>query len=305
MPMGVTGTFYRKPNYLDLWKTAYQKVQEWSEHFQRDAAPDSVWLQQAAQDLQQYGALTPPPHARPSMHLARGFVASYLNASAVSLRDASLAMTYPNFSRSSALSLMRIAVEASATCMWIADPNLDLDMRLRRASQLGVRSLAESASRILDQDVVVPEFNRHPSDLSREMIETIIGWTRARGWTCANGKTITARLWKNEMPGYKKLVGLASEETPETGESTYSWLSAAIHSDVFYARFLELDDSDRFALTEFFIAVRRYWKTLDAVSVVMGWDDHDLYGWFYPVLERIQSKLGYSGESADADASAS
>ena len=299
LPMRVTGTFYFKPGYLDLWETACQGVEEWSERFGRDAAPSSAWARQATQDLHRYGERTPPPQVRPSMHLARSLVTSSLNASAASLKDASLAMTYPNFSRPSALALMRIAVEASATCVWITDSDLDLDMRLRRASQLIVRTFDESANRFLNEDAVVPGYDMHPRDFYKKMIEAVIGWARDRGWKCANGKAITARLWKNEIPGYKRLVGLASEETTEAGESTYSWLSGAIHSDAIYTRYLELDDSDHLVMSEFYIAVKRYWSGLAVVADVMGWDDHDLHGWFYPMLAHIQSDLGYSGDMDD------
>ena len=61
----------------------------------------------------------------------------YLKGATVATLDTS------SVARWSSLSLTRSLIEASADCLWLVDPSLDLDTRIRRTNQKFVRSCDE------------------------------------------------------------------------------------------------------------------------------------------------------------------
>ena len=96
--------------------------------------------------------------------------------------------------RWSSLSLIRSLIEASADCLWLVDPALNLDTRLRRTSQMFVRACDEMIRMLPDDQETTPRLFAIDPIAKAECMEAMDGtlkWAKAQGWTCRNGKALT------------------------------------------------------------------------------------------------------------------
>ena len=137
-------------------------------------------------------------------------------------------------------SLTRSATEASATCLWLCSNKATWEERLRRLSQLHLRS----AYTCLVDEGIDPNDRPVRSTMDQNAIltldecDTVIREVRARGWTCAKGrnkgKEPTITTWVRELPTYSDLMKEASVIIPASTEvlkGIYSTSSRSVHTD--------------------------------------------------------------------------
>ena len=258
----------------------------------RDAESESVCSQQAKAYEESYAEVD--NHQTTLVHtqnLAKNLVHGGLDylksATAATLNTGSLA-------RWSALSLTRSLIEASADCLWLVDPKLDLDTRVRRTNQMFVRSCDEMLRMLPDRQSTTSRFlsiDPVAKTVCLKARDSALEWAKAQGWACANGKAITRKTWIGEIPSHKAMVALAAEGEPDYWMDVYSMLSGATHSQPLLMT-LSLGDEpethlDR-ALMVLDIGISFYTDALRQLAEFMGWRDHDIDKWFAPVHLAIQ-----------------
>ena len=136
--------------------------------------------------------------------------------------------------------LTRSALEASVTCLWLCSNKIPWEERLRRFSQLhlksGYTSLKESGIDLHNR----PDPSTVAQDiiLTLEECDTLIDEVMTRGWTCRRGqnagKTPTISKWIRELPTYSDLMKEASviiPVLPEVLPALYSISSRSVHTD--------------------------------------------------------------------------
>ena len=258
----------------------------------RAAESESVYSQQAKAYEERYaevdGHQTTLVHTQGlAKNLVHGGLDYLKSATAATLNTGSVA-------RWSALSLTRSLIEASADCLWLVEPNLDLDTRVRRTNQMFVRSCDEMLRMLPDRQATTSRFLSIDPAVKVECQrarDSALNWAKAQGWACANGKTITRKTWIGEIPSHKAMVALAAEGEPDYWMDVYSILSGATHSQPLLMT-LSLGDEpethlDR-ALMVLDIGISFYTDALRQLAEFMGWRDHDIDKWFAPVHLAIQ-----------------
>ncbi len=136
--------------------------------------------------------------------------------------------------------LARSAVESSATCLWLCSNKITPGERLRRFSQLHLKSAYTS----LRDEGIDPNNPPDPSSIPRDLAltlaecDTLIDEVKARGWLCrrgkSKGKTPTVSSWVRELPSYSDLMRDASSifpMSPEALRCIYSMSSRSVHTD--------------------------------------------------------------------------
>ena len=194
----------------------------------------------------------------------------------------------------SSLPLTRSLIEASADCLWLADPTLNLDTRLRRTSQMFVRACGEMLRILPDTLDGTPRFLSIDPDAKPICLEArnaALEWAKAQGWTCARGKSITPTRWVAEIPSHTEAVALAAQGTPDYWKDVYRMLSGATHSQPLLMT-LSLSAEPESILDRAFmvldIGVSFYTDALKKFAEFMGWNDHDIDDWFAPVHLAIE-----------------
>ena len=196
--------------------------------------------------------------------------------------------------RWSSLSLTRSLIEASADCLWLIDPNLDLDTRVRRTNQMFARSCDEMLRILPDRHATTSRFLSIDPTAKAECLkarDSALNWAKAQGWVCANGKAITRKTWIGEIPSHKAMVAIAAEEEPDFWMDVYSMLSGATHSQPLLMTLSLRDEPDAHldrALMVLDIGISFYTDALRQLADFMGWHDHDIGEWFAPVHLAIQ-----------------
>ena len=136
--------------------------------------------------------------------------------------------------------LTRSAVEASATSIWVCSNKITWEERLRRFSQLHLRSTYNclkdegfNATNRPDPATVHPDIV-----LTWDECQTLINEVKARGWTCRKGKhkgkTPTISRWVAELPKFSDIVQDAATivSLPADGmRAIYSMSSRSVHTD--------------------------------------------------------------------------
>ena len=200
--------------------------------------------------------------------------------------------------RWSSLALTRLLIEASAECIWLVSPDLDLETRLRRTNQLFVRACHEMIRMLPDGNETVPRLIRVDPVVRATSVwgrDSALEWARGQGWRCSNGKTITRARWIGEIPRYGEMAALAGEGVPDYSKDVYSMLSGVIHSQPSLMVLSLREDPAVLlhrALLVLDIGIRFYTNALRTYADFMGWDDHDVDDWFGPVhatLEHLRS----------------
>ena len=134
--------------------------------------------------------------------------------------------------------LARSAMEASATCLWLCSNKITWEERLRRHSQLHLKS----AYTCLKEEGIDPNNPPDRSTIGEDIIltmeecNTIINWVKGRGWTCKRGRNreSTISRWVGELPSYSDLMKEAATIIPVSPEhlrSIYSMYSRSVHTD--------------------------------------------------------------------------
>ena len=196
--------------------------------------------------------------------------------------------------RWSSLSLTRSLIEASADCLWLVDPNLDLDTRVRRTNQMFVRSCDEMIRILPDRHATTSRFLSIDPTAKADCLkarDSALNWAKAQGWACANGKAITRKTWIGEIPSHKAMVALAAEGERDYWMDVYSMLSGATHSQPLWMTLSLRDEPDTHldrALMVLDIGISFYTDALRRLAEFMGWRDHDIDRWFAPVHLAIQ-----------------
>ena len=258
----------------------------------RDAESESVYSQQAKAYEEIYAEVD--DHQTTLVHtqnLAKNLVHGGLDylksATAATLNTGSVA-------RWSALSLTRSLIEASADCLWLVDPKLNLDTRVRRTNQMFVRSCDEMLRMLPDRESTTSRFlsiDPAAKTVCLKARDSALEWAKAQGWACANGKAITRKTWIGEIPSHKAMVALAAEGEPDYWMDVYSMLSGATHSQPLLMTLSLGDEPDTHldrALMVLDIGVSFYTDALRRLAEFMGWRDHDIDKWFAPVHLAIQ-----------------
>ena len=204
--------------------------------------------------------------------------------------------------RWSSLTLTRSLIEASVECLWLVDPVLDLDTRLRRTNQMFVRSCDEML-RILpgDNETTPRLLSIDPAANTKclEARDAALKWAIAQDWTCDNGKTITRGRWIGAIPSYRETVALAAHRIPALAaqggqdywKDVYSMLSSATHSQPLLMALSIRDEPDALldrSLMVLDFGVSFYTHALRQYAGFMGWEDHDIDNWFGPVHATLQ-----------------
>ena len=139
-----------------------------------------------------------------------------------------------------ATTLARSAVEASAVSLWLCSNTITWEERLRRVSQLHLRSAVDCLRAMGIDPGNPPEPPTVEPDiiLSIEECKTLIDWVTARGWTCRHGKRKgkmpTIQTWGREIPAYSDLMNEASAVVGlPTGvlRQLYALYSRSVHTD--------------------------------------------------------------------------
>ena len=192
------------------------------------------------------------------------------------------------------LSLTRSLFEASADCLWLVDPGLDLNTRLRRTNQMFFRACSEMARILPDPQEKASRFLSVDPTARVECLkakESSLKWARAQGWSCTSGKYITPGRWIGEIPSHTKMVALVGQGESGYWEDVYRMLSGVTHSQPLLMT-LSLNDRpdsdlDR-ALMVLDMGISFYCRALIRFAEFMGWNDHDIEHWFLPVHLAIQ-----------------
>ena len=137
-------------------------------------------------------------------------------------------------------SLARSALEGAVTCLWLCSNRITWEERLRRFSQLHLKSAYTS----LKEEGI--DLNNRPDPstvaehivLTMEECDTLIKEVNAQGWLCKKGKnagkTPAIRRWVGELPTHSDIMKDAAaivQVDPETLRSLYSVSSRSVHTD--------------------------------------------------------------------------
>lgn len=195
----------------------------------------------------------------------------------------------------SSLALTRSLIEASADCLWVVDPVLKLDERLRRTNQMLVRTCNEMLRLLPDSQETTPRLllvDPVVRTTCKDTRDAALKWADAQGWKCRNGKTISCSRWIGEIPSRTEMVALAGQEDPDIWKDVYRMLSGAIHSQPTLLAMALSDEPDSYydrALMFLEAGVSFYTQALRVYAEFMGWHDHDIDKWFGPVHATLQN----------------
>ena len=155
--------------------------------------------------------------------------------------------------------LARSALEASATCLWLCSNKITWEERLRKFSQLHLKSAYTS----LREEGIDLNDRPDPSTVGQHIIvtiaecDTLINEVKAQGWMCREGKnkgkTPTIRRWVGELPTHSDIMKNAAAiipVDPETLRVLYSLSSRSVHTDpvTVASGSTEEDENDRLSL---------------------------------------------------------
>ena len=258
----------------------------------RKAEPGSISSHQAEQCEEDYdevdGHKTTITYTN---NFAKSFIHSgldYLKGAAAAVLDTGSAVRWTS------LALTRSLMEASAECLWLVDPTLDLDARLRRTNQMLLRDCVELLEILPVCQGTTPRLlsiDPKARAICEKAKDGALKWARAQGWKSSSGKNIKLRGWTAEIPSKKNLVALAGHGDPSYWDDVYRFLSGAIHSQASLMSLVVSDEPDDFfdrALMMLDNGLFFYTHALRKYAEFMGWRDHDLDNWFGPVHATLQ-----------------
>ena len=258
----------------------------------READPNSVYSKQAKACEENYTKID--NHKTTLVHtesIAKNLIhggLDYLKGAADATLDTGSAVRWTG------LSLTRSLFEASADCLWLVDPSLDLDTRLRRTNQMFFRACSEMARILPDPQERASRFLSIDPTARAECLkakEPSLKWARAQGWSCTSGKDISPQRWIGEIPSHTEMVALVGQGESGYWEDVYRMLSGVTHSQPLLMTLSLNDRPDSYldrALMVLDMGISFYCKALIRFAEFMGWNDHDIDNWFLPVHLAIQ-----------------
>ena len=272
---------------------AIGQVADCFDNCNRKAEPGSVSFRQAEACEKDYDAID---EHRTTIVYTESFAANFTHSGLDYLKGAVAAVLDTGSAvRWSSLALTRSLIEASATCSWLVDPELDLDTRLRRTNQMLVRDCKEILRILPDGTETTPRLVSVDPILKAEcekVRDAALQWARAQGWKCGKDKEISLRRWIGEIPSHTEAVALAGQgQSPGYWVDLYSMLSGVTHSQTPLMLLANKDESDSFfdrALMVLEIGISFYTHALRQYAEFMGWHDHDIDGWFGLVHKTVQ-----------------
>ena len=258
----------------------------------RQAEPGSLFSQETEACEKNYAAVD---NHKTTLTFTENLVKNLIHGGLDYLKGATdVALDTGSTVRWSSLSLTRSLIEASADCLWLTDPALDLDTRLRRTSQAFVRACDEMLRILPDRQQTTPRFlsiDPTAQTICLSARDAALKWAIAQGWTCRNGKTITRARWIGEIPSHTQKVALVDQEETDYWKDVYSILSGATHSHPLLMTLSLRDEPESLldrALMVLDIGISFYTDALRQFADFMGWHDHDIDNWFAPVHLAIQ-----------------
>lgn len=273
---------------------AIHLVAECFDNCNRQAEPGSPFSEQADACAKQYALVD---GHKTTLTYTKNLIKNLIHSGLDYLKSATdAAMNTGSAGRWPSLPLTRALIEASADCLWLVDPALNLETRLRRTNQMFVRSCHEILRLLPDPRETTPRFiSISPVARERETVlearDAAVKWAQEQGWKCGDNKTITCRCWIREIPSKTDLVALATKEHSINGKDLYSFLSGASHSQHgLMALSLSVEPNSLLdqALTLLDIGIFLYTDALRQFAENMGWQDHDVDKWFAPVHQALQ-----------------
>jgi len=154
--------------------------------------------------------------------------------------------------------LTRSALEASATCIWLCSNQITGEERLRRFSQLHLRS----AYTCLKDEGFDATNRPDPATAHADIVltwdecQTLINEVKARGWVCRKGKhkgkMPTISRWVAELPKFSDMVQDAATvvSLPAEGmRAIYSMSSRSVHTDPVMVAGGSTDDEEQARLS--------------------------------------------------------
>lgn len=276
---------------------AYLGIRNWLEDYRRAPSEDSLWALQEAQDTNEQplwadGSFDGPFVA--NIHLARMAAMTSLKQSSELLRDATTIFNVDSISQQSAMILVRSALEASATCSWLIDPQLTREERLRRSNL----HIFKSATHLLNSapsrssNYTPPDGRPRATDVAKQLQRDLVEQAKQHKWTCSNGNPPSLRCWKKEVPGFESLVkrSLSIRDEDGTvhldGTFIYGILSGHVHSDLFHTVMssTDLETFKHHPVAFLAAALQNFGHILLDLADVMGWQDHSIPDWFAPIV---------------------
>lgn len=284
---------------------AIEQVANCFDNCNRDPEPGSIWAQQIQESEHAYRVLD--DHKTTLIH-GKSFAAALVHGGLDYLKGATYTMLQTGSRlRWSSLALIRSLIEASAQCLWLMDTSLDVHQRLKHINQHLVRTTDEMVRMLPDpqapSDTLI-QIDPKARAVALETRDKALAWARAQGWKCSNGKDITLYRWKQEVPGYKESVERAAVAKPSHGGSLYSVLSATAHCQPGMIM-LSLNEEPDVVLERTSKLLRMgvdfYVRALHEYAEVMGWDDHDVSGWFTPICAILEDLSSGQDEESSID----
>ena len=136
--------------------------------------------------------------------------------------------------------LCRMSLEASSTALWLCSDRISWEQRLRRHSQLRLRSAHTSLTEGETGAIGDPTSADVRQEIEEDKLEcdTVMGFVHRRGWTCRKrrnaGKTPTLKQWLDELPNYSDMLMEAAEIAslpPVQMRGLYRIASRSVHAD--------------------------------------------------------------------------
>ena len=160
----------------------------------RPAESGSVFSRQAEACEEQYTAVG---NHKTTLIYTNNFAKSLVHSGLDHLKaTTSAALDTGSTVRWSSLALTRSLIEASVECLWLVEPTLDVDTRLRRTNQMLVRAGHEMARMLPDPEDSTPRLvsiDPKARAVSLEVRDAALEWAKAQGWTCHSGRAITRK----------------------------------------------------------------------------------------------------------------
>lgn len=260
----------------------------------RKAEPGSIASQQANL-CEEYDAVD---DHKTTITITNNFAKSFIHSGLDYLKGATgAALDTGSAVRWSSLALTRSLIEASAECLWLVDPALGLDTRLRRTNQMFLRDCVEMLEILPVRQATTSRFLSIDPEARAACEKAKSGalkWARAQGWKSRKGKEIKLSSWISDIPGKRELIALAGPGESSYWDDVYRFLSGVIHSQSSLMA-LSISDEPKYfldrALKMLDTGLSFYTHALQQYAEFMGWHDHDIDNWFGPIHATIQHLL--------------
>lgn len=142
--------------------------------------------------------------------------------------------------KNSIQALCRMSLEASSTALWLCSNRISWEERLRRHTQLRLRSADTSLKEGETGAIGDPSSAdvRQQIEEDKAECDTVMDFVHRKEWKCRTGKhpaeKPTVKQWINELPNYSEMLKEAAEIVnlpPEYMRALYRISSRSVHPD--------------------------------------------------------------------------